>query len=221
MKAIARPHMGNWASRPSSFQDPVQDGSYMVEAVSEVSGDEFDRDDSDADDLDGYETAEESFVTSYCYNETNNNENSGEDYNNSEDSGEDYEGYDLVNEYSEQQIEDDDDFSTSSDEDNVDFTMLLTTEIMVSIKNQNTGETELFCALLDSGTTRSLGTRSAIERGSIGMKESKRTHSYRTTIGTFQTKHKAKILSHKLEELNSQRKLYKVHVQVVDSTLGN
>jgi len=150
----------------------------MVEEVSEVSGDEFDRDDSDADDLDGYETAEESFVTSYCYNETNNNENSGEDYNNSEDSGEDYEGYDLVNEYSEQQIEDDDDFSTSSDKDNVDFTVLPTTEIMVSIKNQNTGETELFRALLDSGTTQSLGTRSAIERGGIGVKESKRTHSY-------------------------------------------
>jgi len=117
---MARPHMGNWASRPSSFQDPARDGSYMVEAVSEVSGDEFDRDDSDADDLDGYETAEESFVMSYCYNETNNNENSCEDYNNSEDSGKDYEGYDLVNEYSEQQIEDNDDFSTSSDKDNMD-----------------------------------------------------------------------------------------------------
>jgi hypothetical protein len=127
--------------------------------------------------------------------------------------------YDAMDQY--QELPDKEEDWTSDEEDNVDFKTLPTTEILVSIRNRDTGEAELFRALLDTGTTRSLGTAAACSRANLNVKEGKKVHTYRTTIGTFKTTRKATIRSHKLEELNSRRELYKVRLQVVDGTLGS
>jgi len=101
-------------------------------------------------------------------------------------------------------------------EDNVDPGKLPRAEVVILIHNQQTGEDELFRALLDSGTTRCLGTETAIHKAGLRIHPSKRSHRYRTALGEFKTDFKARIRTHQLVELSSRRKLKSVFVQVTD-----
>ena len=90
-------------------------------------------------------------------------------------------------------------------------------EVVVAVRNKKTGEEELFRALLDTGTSRSLATVDAITRTVVQMKPSIKKHSYRTALGIFETAKKAKLKSHRLVELSAQRTLKGVQVQVAKS----
>jgi RNase H-like domain found in reverse transcriptase/Reverse transcriptase (RNA-dependent DNA polymerase) len=106
-------------------------------------------------------------------------------------------------------------------EDNVDFKKLPTTEIVIAIQNKKTGEDKFFRALLDTGTTRTLGTSEAVRRSGVQEQENLHRHTYRTAMGTFATETKVTIRRHRLMELSSRRELSKLHVQVVRGSLGD
>ena len=111
--------------------------------------------------------------------------------------------------------------TSESDEDNTTFETLPTTEVLVSVRNKLTGDDELFRALLDSGTGRSLATYEAACRTGMLIKPSRRKHKYRTAIGTFATTQRITLRAHKLEELSSKRELSKAYLQVANTSFGN
>jgi hypothetical protein len=90
-----------------------------------------------------------------------------------------------------------------------------TTEIIIIVKDRRTKEDKLFRVLLDSGTTRCLGTESALAQVNIPIKPSE-THVYHTATGTFSTTKEATIRTHRLLELSSRRVLSRVKVQVTN-----
>ena len=95
-----------------------------------------------------------------------------------------------------------------------------TTEIVILIYNKKTKTDELFRVLLDSGTNRCMGTRSAIQRAGLHIKKSRRIHRYNTAAGVFTTTCQSRIRTHKILELNSRRNLSAHKVQVRDGQLG-
>jgi hypothetical protein len=89
------------------------------------------------------------------------------------------------------------------------------TEIMIIIKDRETKEDKFFRVLLDSGTTRCLGTETALTQVGIPIQQGE-AHVYHTTAGTFNTTKHASIRAHRLLELSSRRILARVKVQVTD-----
>ena len=102
-----------------------------------------------------------------------------------------------------------------------DGRLLPSTEVAMVIRNQKTQQDELFRVLLDTGTNRCMGTKEAVRRAGLYIKQG-RTHKYkyRTAAGTFTTTHFARIRAHKLLELNSRRILQSLRVQVTEGQLG-
>ena len=100
-----------------------------------------------------------------------------------------------------------------------DGRLLPSTEVVMVIRNQKTQQDELFRILLDTGTNRCMGTKEAVRRAGLYIKQG-RTHKYRTAAGTFTTTHFARIRAHKLLELNSRRILQSLRVQVTEGQLG-
>ena len=68
---------------------------------------------------------------------------------------------------------------------------------MISIQMEDDSE-HLLLALLDSGTTRSLTTNKAVQKTKLTTKANQYTHTYRTTIGVFQTNEYTTIQKHKI-----------------------
>ena len=81
--------------------------------------------------------------------------------------------------------------------------LLPSTEIAMVIRNQKMQQDELIRILLDTGTNRCMGTKEAVWRAGLYIKQG-HTHKYRTAAGTFTTTHFARIRAHKLLELNSR-----------------
>jgi Aspartyl protease len=94
---------------------------------------------------------------------------------------------------------------------------LPTTEVIIVIHNKSEGKDELFRVLLDTGTSRTLGTREAITRAGLPLLSNEKSHIYRTAAGTFNTTHKARIKSHRLLELSGRRIIQDMPVQVTES----
>ena len=86
--------------------------------------------------------------------------------------------------------------SEDGDETETDYTTLPTSEIMIMIRNRRTGEDEMFRVLLDSGTSRSLATETAIDRAGLRKKKNRKEHRYRTAAGLFKTTQQATIREH-------------------------
>jgi transposase InsO family protein len=113
-------------------------------------------------------------------------------------------------------VEEEEVSETSSEDDVEEYKQLVTSEGVIMIRNKKTGEDELFRVLFDSGTNRSLGTRSAVKRAGLAVKENRRAHRYRTAQGWFTTKTRAVIRTHSILELSSRRQLQKARVQVTE-----
>ncbi len=118
-------------------------------------------------------------------------------------------------------LDSDDDSSVSSEEDDEEEKESTSpiSVITVAIENKKTERNELFRVLLDSGTSRCMGTQQAIKRAGLQVK-SGRAHKYKTAAGVFQTAHVTKIKNHRLLELNSKRRLKNLKVQVTDGDLS-
>ena len=118
---------------------------------------------------------------------------------------------------------DDEDSDTDSMESNStteeDTTQLPTTVIVISVKNKKTQQNELFRVLLDSGSSRCMGTAAAIKRAGVATKKGKR-HSYSTAAGSFTTTQAARLSRHKILGLNSRRVLRGLKLQVTTGKLG-
>lgn len=118
---------------------------------------------------------------------------------------------------------DDEDFEDismgSSSEHEEEAQPIPSTEIMVLIWNEQTQSNEIFRVLLDSGTSRCMGTEAAVRRAGLYVVQD-RTHWYKTAAGTFTTTKCARIRAHRLLELNSRRKLQRTKVQVINGELG-
>jgi len=127
------------------------------------------------------------------------------------------EAFPIVEEEQETDSDSEAEDESTSDEDETTADVP-NTELLIAIYNTTTGETEYFRVLADSGTSRSLGTRAAIERAGLTARPNKhRKHRYKTAVGTFETAFHATIRKHKLVELASRRVLNKAHVQVAES----
>jgi hypothetical protein len=113
--------------------------------------------------------------------------------------------------------ESDSDISFESDNGEADWKPGPSTEILFTVRHRKTGEEILFLGLLDTGTSRSLGTEEAIDKIGLRKRPNAHIHQYQTAIGTFDTDKWATIRSHKLIELSGRRKLSKCRVQVTES----
>ena len=125
-------------------------------------------------------------------------------------------------EVSENQVPDgksdtDSDISFTSDSEEEKWKRGPSTEMIIAIRNQETGEDETFLALLDTGTSSSLGISAVIKKLGLRKRRNARVHQYQTAIGSFDTHEWATIRSHKLIELSGRRKLSKCRVQVTQS----
>ena len=107
----------------------------------------------------------------------------------------------------------------SSEQDESEQEEPPTTVIVITIHNEKTGRNELFRVLLDSGTNRCLGTAEALKRAGITLKQGN-VHRYKTAAGTFITSQEARIRRHRILELQSQRQLQNLRVQVHKDKLG-
>jgi len=87
---------------------------------------------------------------------------------------------------------DDAESDSGSDLSDIDYDELPSCEILVAVLNKTTGKDEYFRALLDSGTTRSLGTEEAIERAGLKTKTNRRKRKYKTAVGIFGTTQRAR-----------------------------
>ena len=111
----------------------------------------------------------------------------------------------------------DSDISFTSDTGEEKWKRGPSTEMIVTIRNRETEEEMIFLVLLDTGTSRSLGTESAINELGLRKRLNTQVHQYQTAIGSFDTYEWATIRTHKLIELAGRRKLSKCRVQVTES----
>ena len=94
------------------------------------------------------------------------------------------------------------------------------TEIIIILANPETEKEEMFRCLLDSGTSRSLGTKQAIARAGLQLHIDAKIHKYNTAAGEFTTTHYARIKKHRILELNQRRVLQQQRVRVAETQLG-
>mmetsp|Transcript_119887 Transcript_119887/g.346392 ORF Transcript_119887/g.346392 Transcript_119887/m.346392 type:complete len:738 (-) Transcript_119887:6878-9091(-) len=95
---------------------------------------------------------------------------------------------------------------------------MATTEVMILIVVD--GEWKMFRALLDSGTTKTLATKQAIERAKLKIRASQTRRGYQTVLGEFRTVGSPTIRKHQIMDLSGRRHLLKMPVEVHDGTLG-
>jgi len=96
---------------------------------------------------------------------------------------------------------------------------IMSTTIVIMIKNQQTDKHELFKVLLDSGTSKGMMTLEAARRAGLHVRTAKPI-TYNTAAGRFTTELTARIRAHRILGLNSRRELGKRRVAVTKGTLG-
>lgn len=122
----------------------------------------------------------------------------------------------------EKEEERDEEASVSSEdsEEQDDYQPAPRTVVNIRIRNKKTEEDGIYIVLLDTGTSKIMGTEEAIQRAGLTMKDDVRERKYDTAAGTFTTTKKARLRSHHILELSSRRVLQPVTVRVVEGKLG-
>jgi len=106
----------------------------------------------------------------------------------------------------------------ANSENLIDFGKLPSTEIIITMENE--GGNEYLLALLDSGTSRSLITNTAVMKTKLPTKTNRQSHAYQTTIGVFRTNKYTTLRKHKIVGLTGRRQLIQMKLQVYEGTLG-
>jgi transposase InsO family protein len=104
-------------------------------------------------------------------------------------------------------------------EDSIDFSKLPSTEILITMQDED-GNEQLLLGLLDSGTSRSLISQAAATKATLQVKTNRQAHAYRTTIGVFRTNEFTTIRKHKIVGLTGRRQLVQMKLQLYNGTLG-
>ncbi len=100
----------------------------------------------------------------------------------------------------------------------------ITTEVLMTINVE--GVDRLFRCLLDSGTSRSLGTADAVKRAQLDERPNKTRNGkimklrYKTAKGAFETKTHAIIKKHRIVDLSGKRQLADMKFQIHRGKLG-